>query len=195
MNIQETVQKQKLYFQKGNTFPVSSRIKALKALLAAVNAWEDKILAALRSDLNKSPAEAYMTEIGMVKEEISFQLKHLKKFAAKKRVKTPLAQFKAKSYTYPAPYGVVLIMSPWNYPFQLTLAPLADAIAAGNCAVVKPSAYAPQTAQVIADLLKETFDPDHIAVILGGRAENTELIQQKYRRALRHGAPIHFFGL
>ena len=98
MNIQETVQKQKLYFQKGNTFPVSSRIKALKALLAAVNAWEDKILAALRSDLNKSPAEAYMTEIGMVKEEISFQLKHLKKFAAKKRVKTPLAQFKAKSY-------------------------------------------------------------------------------------------------
>lgn len=180
MNIQETVQKQKLYFQKGNTFPVSSRIKALKALLAAVNAWEDKILAALRSDLNKSPAEAYMTEIGMVKEEISFQLKHLKKFAAKKRVKTPLAQFKAKSYTYPAPYGVVLIMSPWNYPFQLTLAPLADAIAAGNCAVVKPSAYAPQTAQVIADLLKETFDPDHIAVILGGRAENTELIQQKY---------------
>lgn len=155
-------------------------MKALSALLAAVNGWEDKILAALKADLNKSPAEAYMTEIGMVKEEISFQLKHVKKLAAKKRVKTPLSQFKGKSYTYPSPYGVVLIMSPWNYPFQLTLAPLADAIAAGNCAVVKPSAYAPQTAQMIADLLKATYGPDYISVVLGGREENAELLKQKY---------------
>ena len=107
-------------------------------------------------------------------------IRHVRSFAKDGRVPTPLAQFHAKSFTSAEPYGVVLVMAPWNYPFMLALEPVIGAIAAGNCVVVKPSAYAPQTAQVIADLLKETFDPDHIAVILGGRAENTELIQQKY---------------
>ena len=156
-NIKDILEKQREYFGSGATLPVSFRIQALKKLYAEINAAEKEICDALRLDLGKSDYEAYMCEVGLALTEISYMIKHVKKFAKKKRVKTPLAQFPSKSYTIAVPYGNVLIMSPWNYPFLLTVEPLATAIAAGNTAVVKPSAYSPNTAAVISKLIAKIY--------------------------------------
>ena len=141
---------------------------------------EGKIADALRSDLGKSDYESYMCETGLVISEISYMLKHLRSFAKDKRVATPLAQFASKSYIKPSPYGVTLIMSPWNYPLLLTLDPLVDALAAGNTAVIKPSAYSPQTSALIKKLIEEIFPKEYVAVITGGRTENTYLLDEKF---------------
>ena len=121
-----------------------------------------------------------MCETGMVLEELSYMLKHTPKFAREQRVRTPLAQFHSRSYKKPSPYGVTLIMSPWNYPFMLTLSPLVDALAAGNTAVVKPSAYSPHTSEVLRLILSECFEPQYVAVVTGGRAENTCLLHEHF---------------
>ena len=121
-----------------------------------------------------------MCESGLALTEISYMLKHTKKFAKKKNVRTPLAQFKSKSYKIPVPYGNTLIMSPWNYPFLLTIEPLADAISAGNTAIVKPSAYSPATSKIVEKIIKECFKPEYVAVVTGGREENTALLDQKF---------------
>lgn len=180
MDIQELVAKQREYFLSGKTLPVERRLEFLKTLKAAILENEGDIIAALKADLNKTEFEGYMTEIGMVLDDLGFAIKHLKSWAKCKTVKTPMAQFSAKSFVYPEPYGVALIMSPWNYPFQLTIEPLVGAIAAGNCAVVKPSAYAANTSRVIGELLAKVFPPEYVAVVQGGRAENTALLQQKF---------------
>ena len=129
----------------------------LEQLYCAIEKYETEISDALKSDLGKSETEGFMCEIGLAKTEISYLLKNLKKFASKQRVKTPLAQFASKSYRIAVPYGNVLIMSPWNYPFLLTVEPLTDAIAAGNTAVLKPSAYSPATSEIIEKIISETF--------------------------------------
>ena len=134
--------------------------------------YEDKISDALKSDLGKSEFESYMCEIGIVLSELTYMIKHTRSFAKDKKVKTPLAQFHSKSYKKASPYGVTLIMSPWNYPFLLTMDPLVDAIAAGNTAIVKPSAYSPATSEVIAKIIEECFVPEYVAVVTGGRKEN-----------------------
>ena len=121
-----------------------------------------------------------MCEVGMALSELRYMLGHTKKFSKEKRVHTPMAQFASKSYQKPVPYGNVLIMSPWNYPFLLTVGPLVDAIAAGNTAIVKPSAYSPATSGVLAELIGECFAPEYVAVITGGRAENAALLAQKF---------------
>ena len=121
-----------------------------------------------------------MCETGLVLEEISYMLKHVQRFAGEKRVRTPLAQFHSRSYQKPSPYGVVLIMSPWNYPFMLTLSPLVDALAAGNTAVVKPSAYSPYTSEALQTILSQCFDPQYVSVVTGGRAENTCLLKEHF---------------
>ena len=160
--------------------PIQARLLALRNLKKAIQAHEQDIYDALYKDLGKSQSEAYMCEVGMVYSEISYMLKHTKKLAKKKRVHTPLAQWIAKSYQCVAPKGVVLIMSPWNYPFMLTLDPLVDAISAGNTAIVKPSAYAPETANVLKLIIEETFDEAFVCVITGGRAENQALLKQDF---------------
>ena len=180
MEIEMLVKKQRAYFEKGKTKDVSWRIAALKTLRKTVLKYEDDINRALYQDLGKSSTETYMCETGMVLSELSFMIRHLKGYAKEKIVPTPLAQFHAKSFTSPEPYGVVLIMSPWNYPFMLSLEPLIGAIAAGNCAVVKPSAYAPATADVIEKIVKDCFSPHFVAVVKGGRAENTALLEQRF---------------
>lgn len=180
MNLSELAEKQREYFSTGKTLAVEERKKALLKLREGIIRREKEIFDALGADLGKSACEAYMTEIGMVLEEISFLVKNLKKFAAAHRVKASISQFPARCYTIAAPYGVALIMSPWNYPFQLTLAPLADCLAAGNCAIVKPSAYAPATSALIKKLLSDLFVPEYAAVVTGGRAENEALLRQKY---------------
>ena len=178
--IKELVTKQRRYFQTGATLPVNARIAALRRLYAANTEYEKEIHDALQKDLGKSGFESYMCETGLVLEEISYMLKHTKRFAGEKRVRTPLAQFHSRSYQKPSPYGVTLIMSPWNYPFMLTLSPLADALAAGNTAVVKPSAYSPHTSEVILHILSQCFEPQYVAVVTGGRAENTCLLREHF---------------
>ena len=121
-----------------------------------------------------------MCETGLVLSELSYMLKHISSYAKEKSVRTPLAQFHSRSYKKPSPYGVTLIMSPWNYPFLLTIDPLVDAIAAGNTAVVKPSAYSPCTSEIIQEIIRECFDKKYVAAVTGGRAENTCLLNEHF---------------
>ena len=180
MNIEETVARQRQFFMEGKTLSLSYRRDALARLRQAILTHEADINAALRADLNKSPTESYMCEIGMTLSELSYMQKHMGRWAKDRRVATPLAQFHAKSFTVKQPYGVALIMSPWNYPFMLTLDPLIGAIAAGNCCVVKPSAYSPATSAIIRTLVGECFPPEYVTVVEGGRAENKALLDQEF---------------
>ena len=180
MDIQSLVQVQRSHFQTGATLGLTARRTALKRLGEAIRAHEGDISAALLADLNKSPTEGYMCEVGLTLSELSFVEKRLARWMGDRNHLTPLAQFPARSFTVQEPYGVVLIMSPWNYPFLLTMEPLIGAIAAGNCCVVKPSAYSPATSAVIRDILSQCFPPEYVAVVEGGRAENQALLDQKF---------------
>lgn len=184
----------------GKTLPRAFRAKALEDLQNAILRHEEEINAALKADLGKGAVESYMCETGMTLSELSWMRRHLAGLMRGHTVMTPLAQFAAHSFRSPSPYGNVLIMSPWNYPLMLTLEPLIDALAAGNTAVVKPSAYAPATSAVIQKLIAECFDPEYVFVVTGGRAENQALLNQKFdkifftggkavgREVLRHAA-------
>ena len=189
MEIQELAAQQRTYFNTGATRTAAFRRQALERLRAALLEHEEELNAALLADLNKAPAESYFTETGMVLEELRFQLKHFEKWVRPRRVTTPLAQFPSRGERLPEPYGCVLIMAPWNYPVQLCLTPLAGAIAAGNCAVVKPSAYAPASSAAIARLLGEIFPPEFVAVVEGGRGENQALLEQKFDYIFFTGSP------
>ncbi len=180
MNIKNIVEHQKMFFMTGATRPVNFRTNALLKLKKSIKRNEKLIESALKSDLNKTPFETYMTEIGIVMEEINFHLKRINSWMKNRKVRTPLAQFHSKSFISPEPYGVVLIMSPWNYPLQLCLEPLIGTISAGNCAVIKPSAYAPETSSVINKIISETFPPEYITVVEGGREQNKSLLKEKF---------------
>ena len=144
------------------------------------NSLENEINEALHADLGKSSYEAFMCESGFALTEISYMIKRVGKLSKKRKARTPLSQFHSKSYIQPEPYGNVLIMSPWNYPFLLTIEPLTDAIAAGNTAIVKPSAYSPKTSEIVAKIISETFPPEYVATVTGGRAENSALLTEKF---------------
>ena len=176
MNAETLLNAQRAYFETGATLPPSTRKRALKALYQAIAEREEAICGALREDLGKSRSESYMCEIGLVKSEISYLIRRVAGFAREKRVRTPLAQYVSRSYVKPSPYGCVLIISPWNYPFLLSMEPLADALAAGNTVILKPSAYSPRTTAVLKELVEACFPPEHVAVVSGGREENTELL-------------------
>lgn len=178
--IHSLLEKQKVYYRSGATIPVDFRIRQLKKLYQTVKKYQTEINDALKSDLGKSHYEGFMCESGLVLTEISYMIKHTRKFAKRKTVRTPLAQFHSHSYKQPVPYGNTLIMSPWNYPFLLTLDPLTDAVAAGNTAIIKPSAYSPATSRIVEKIIKECFSPEYVAVVTGGRAENSALLEQKF---------------
>ncbi len=180
MSISSIVQEQRRFFDAGSTRSYNFRKTALLSLRKSILANGALIEDALKKDLGKAATEIYMTETGMVLEEISFHLKHLKHWMKDKTVPTPLSQFHGKSIISPEPHGVALIMSPWNYPLQLCLAPVVGAISGGNCVVVKPSAYAANTSHAIAKILGDAFNPEHIAVIEGGRSENSALLDEKF---------------
>ena len=152
--IKKLVERQRTYFYTGATLDTETRREALLKLKRCILRYEDRINDALKRDMGKSASESYMCETGMVLSEISYMLKHIRQFSREKTVWTPLAQFHSRSYRKPSPYGVVLIMSPWNYPFLLTMEPLVDALAAGNTAVVKPSAYSPYTSEVMRSIIE-----------------------------------------
>ena len=179
-NIDEILESQRKYFRSGVTLSISFRIEMLKKLYSTIQSYEKEIEVAIKEDLGKSGFESYMCETGLVLSEISYMIKHVRKFARKHKVHTPLAQFASSSYQLSSPYGNTLIMSPWNYPFLLTIDPLVDAIAAGNTAIVKPSAYSPQTSALIEKMISECFDKQYVAVITGGRKENAELLNKKF---------------
>ena len=179
-DIHELVEKQRAYFYSNKTLNIDRRIHALKQLQTCILKYEKEIAKALEADLGKSNFESYMCETGLVLSEISYMLKHIRKFSHEKRVHTPLAQFHSRSFTKPGPYGVVLIMSPWNYPFLLSLDPLIDAIAAGNTVILKPSAYSPHTSALIKKMIHECFEPEMITVVTGGRTENTSLLEEHF---------------
>ena len=201
--IQSLLEKQRKFYKSGATIPVSFRIEQLKKLYATVKKYENEVNDALTADLGKSHYEGFMCESGLVLSEISYMIRHTRKLAKRKTVYTPLAQFASHSYKQPVPYGNTLIMSPWNYPFLLTIDPLADAIAAGNTAIVKPSAYSPATSNIIKKIISECFAPEYVAVVTGGRAENAALLDQKFdfvfftgsqavgKEVLRHTAAEH----
>lgn len=192
--------KQHAFFASGRTIPVSFRQAQLHKLKRSMLAHEKDLNEALQKDLGKSRMESYMCEVGLTLSELTWMQRHLSSLSAEKRVPTPLAQFAARSFRSPSPYGTVLIMSPWNYPVLLTLEPLIDAIAAGNTAIVKPSAYAPYTCEVMKQIIEECYPQSYVAVVTGGRAENQTLLQQRFdmifftggktvgREVLRHAA-------
>lgn len=198
--IRQILEKQHRLFQEGATLPVSFRLSQLQKLKDGIRRYEEKLDQALEADLGKSRMESYMCEIGLTLSELTWMQKHLRSLVREKRVATPLAQFAARSFRSPSPYGTVLIMSPWNYPVLLTLEPLIDAIAAGNTVVIKPSAYAEHTSAVLKEMLKECFPSEYVAVVTGGRAENKALLEQRFdkifftggktvgREVLRHAA-------
>lgn len=168
------------FYNSGATKSYEFRMEQLKKLKNAVKICRDDIFKALKKDLNKSTVEAYLTEINFVEKEIDYTIAHLAGWMKNKYVFSDLYQFPGVSKIYHDPYGVVLIMSPWNYPFQLTLVPLIGSIAGGNCTIVKPSAYAKHTSAVIKKVLDIAFDDEYVAVVEGGREENAKLLDLKF---------------
>ena len=180
LTIQKLVEAQKQYFYTGKTYDVGFRKLQLLALKDAIKNNMNLLNDALYKDLGKSNYESFMCEISLVLEEINYFLKNLSSLARPKRVSASLAQFPAKCRVYRDPYGVVLIMSPWNYPVQLTLCPLVGAIAGGNCAVIKTSEYSPNVSEVLEKIISDTFAKNYVTVIKGGREENTALLECKF---------------
>ena len=177
----ELVAEQLRIINDAHSFPTPGKRKEkLLKLKNKIISEEKRLSLALKEDLQKSEFESYLTEIGFIIEEINFALKNISDWCKPKKVKTPLNLFPAKSYIHPSPYGVVLIISPWNYPFQLCLSPLIGAISAGNRVVVKPSEFAPQTSKMIKLILEEVFESSEVIVVEGGIEETQILLKQKF---------------
>ncbi len=180
MNISETVKSQHKFFFSDKTKCINLRKDKLIKLKNTIQKYETEILNALKLDLGKSFAESYMCEIVMIVSEINYTIKNIDKWAKSVRAHTPISQFLAKSKIIYEPYGVVLIISPWNYPFMLSLDPIIGAIAAGNTFVLKPSEYSVNTTKVLQKIIAETFETEYGAVICGDKDTTTELLKQKF---------------
>lgn len=180
MEITEIVRRQRKFFESGKTRDRAFREEALRSLRRMIQARERGIFEALEKDLGKCDFEAYLGEVGICLAEIGEALAHLKRWMRPRRVGTPISLFPGSSYIYPDPYGVCLVMAPWNYPFNLAIAPLVGAIAGGNCAVLKPSELAPNVSRVLAELIGAAFDPDHIAVVEGDLEVNQAVLRERY---------------
>lgn len=187
--ISEILRNQRSFFNSGKTKDISFRIQQLKILKKAITENEEAILKACKSDMNKPPLEAYASERSTVLNEIDYAIKNLKSWTKPKRIKTPLLHthffgiaqhFLSSSYIYSEPYGVVLIIGPWNYPFQLTLSPLVGAIAAGNCTILKPSEIAPHSSSVISKMIVHNFDRGFVSVVEGDAETASKLLSEKF---------------
>jgi aldehyde dehydrogenase (NAD+) len=188
-SINNIVQKQREYFLSNETKSIDFRLKQLKKLKHAVEKYSDDIYEALWKDLHKCKEEAFLTEISIVLNEINNHIKNLKKWAKPKKVKTPVYLMPSKSFVMYEPYGVTLIIAPWNYPFQLMFAPLIGAISSGCCAVMKPSPYSQYTSEVMQKIIDETFDKEYITMIQGHRDVNQALLAQKFDLIFYTGSP------
>jgi acyl-CoA reductase-like NAD-dependent aldehyde dehydrogenase len=176
--VKDIIRKQREFFATGKTKDVEWRIEQLKRLKQAVIDAQEAIVNAVKADLGRPDFEAYFEIVAI--SEINYALKNLKSWVKPKKVSSGIEQFPASAQIYPEPLGVVLIIAPWNYPFQLMISPLTGAIAAGNCAVLKPSEIAANTSRVITDIIQKTFDPAYIAVVEGGVETSQQLLEEKF---------------
>ncbi|MEI6085174.1 MAG: aldehyde dehydrogenase family protein, partial [Verrucomicrobiota bacterium] len=180
MDCAPLIARQRQYFQTGATRPLAYRQEQLRRLQAAIESREAALLDALHADLHKSPHEAYTSEIGFILSDLSHALKHLPDWITPQRRGLPLMAWPGRAAVHTEPFGVALIIGPWNYPLQLLFAPLVGAIAAGNCVVLKPSEFAPHTAAVIAKLIADTFPAEYITVVEGDRSAAESLLREKF---------------
>jgi aldehyde dehydrogenase (NAD+) len=188
-SISQTVKAHRDFFRTGKTLDIEYRKDSLKKMKSVIEKYESKVFDAFWEDLRKSQFEAFGTEIGMVYKEIKHHVKKVKKWAKPTRVLTDIINFYSTSRIYHEPFGVVLIMSPWNYPFQLALTPLIGAISAGNCAVMKPAPYSKNISDVLVEIITESFDPGHVSVFAGGRDVNQALLEERYDYIFFTGGP------
>jgi len=177
--VNDIIRSQREFFKTGKTKEIDFRVQQLNRLKQAVVEYKTAILEALKKDLYKPEFETYATEIGVVK-EIDYALKNIKSWVKPKKAAIPLEQMPASGRIYPEPLGVVLIIGPWNYPFQLIISPLVGVIASGNCAILKPSEIAPHTSKVVADLIQKNFDSAYITVVEGGAEVSKQLLAEKF---------------
>lgn len=187
--IQLCLSEMQAFFQSGTTLSIAWRKEQLKRLKDGIRSYEKQILKALYDDLGKTDFEGFATELGIVYAELDEHLKHLDSWAGRHRVKNSILSFPSKAYTIAEPLGIVLIMSPWNYPFQLTITPLISAIAAGNCAILKPSRYSSHTSLVIEEMLSKLFYSHHVATFQGGAEMNRELLEHRFDHIFFTGSP------
>ncbi|MGC6480453.1 MAG: aldehyde dehydrogenase [Flavobacteriaceae bacterium] len=178
--IEDIAKKQKIFFDSAQGRSISYRKEKLKKLLLTLKEMEAEIFEALASDLGKPAFEAYTSETLMVEKEIKNMLKHLKYWSQPIKVSGSLLNFPSRDYLIPEPYGSVLIIAPWNYPFQLSLTPLVGAVAAGNCVVLKPSESAPATANILEKIIQKIFHPDHVCVVQGAAETGKALLEQQW---------------
>lgn len=190
MEADKLVARQREFYAEGITRDVGFRIESLKRLKKALAEYEERINEALWEDLHKSAYESYLTEMSIVLQELNTHIRHLRKWAKPRRVATPFTLFGSRSRVVYEPFGVALIMAPWNYPFQLLVAPLVGAVAAGNCVVLKPSPYTARVSAVMAELIAAVFDERHVTVVLGDREENQALLAQRFDYIFFTGGPV-----
>ncbi|GMG74885.1 MULTISPECIES: aldehyde dehydrogenase [Priestia] len=179
-NYQELTKKQLSFFNSGKTKDVAFRIETLKKLRELVVRHEEDILKAVKADLNKPEMEAKRAEVGLVLSEIDFAVENLAEWASPKEVETPSTHAGAKSYIYQDPYGLALVIAPWNYPFQLAVSPVVGAIAAGNCVVLKPSELTPHTSSLLAKMFNENFPEEYLTVVEGEVETSTALLKENF---------------
>ena len=188
MDIAKIVNQQKSFFNSNSTKEVNLRIETLKKLKLILKENEDKLYTAIYDDFKKSKFETYLTELSLIYNELNDAIRNLKKWSKQKRVRTNLANFPAKSYIIPEPLGTILVISAWNYPYQIALIPAISAIAAGNTVVIKPSEIPNNTSKVLAQLINTNFDENHLTVIEGNVATTTELLQQNWDKIFFTGS-------
>lgn len=188
-DVQNQINEMEAFFETGATLPVDFRLRQLRRLQAYLLAHEQEALDALHADLGKSAFESYATELGLVYDEIRLYLRKLRQWARPRRAPTPLAHFPSSSTVYPYPFGVAAVLSPWNYPLQLTLIPLVDAIGAGNCVAMKPSKTSPHTSQFLRDMCRELFDPRYVYCWHGSNGMNDWLLQVEFDKIMFTGSP------
>ena len=179
LSIADIIRKQRDFFYTGQTKDVNFRLEQLKTLKQAVTENKEAIINALKADLNKPEFESYATEIGTI-QEIDSAIKHIKTWTKPQKAPVSLQLFPGSAKIYPEPLGVVLIIAPWNYPFHLIISPLIGAIAAGNCAILKPSELAPHTSRLVSQIMEKYFDPAYIAVVEGGVQTSQQLLAEKF---------------
>ena len=200
------VERQRAFFRTGATLPLEFRQRSLDRMRRALKAYQARAQEALMEDLGKCGLEAFMCETGLSMSELNYVSKHLPRWVRDRTVPTPLTNFAAKSFVQPMPYGVTLVMSPWNYPWLLSVEPVIDALAAGNTVILKPSAYSPATGALLREMIAASQPPEVCAVVTGGREENRDLLDRKFdyifftgsqavgkevlRRAAEHLTPV-----
>lgn len=187
--IKNILKSHKDFFEKGITKNIYYRLNSLLRLEKAIKKYEKEILIALKKDLDRAPFESYETEVGFIYKELRIAIKNISKWSKLQKVGTPLINFMSSSYIYNEPYGTVLIMSPWNYPFLLTINPLIGAISAGNCCVLKVSENSINSSRVIEKIVREVFDKEHVSLIQGGKEVNQQLLNEKFDYIFFTGSP------